>query len=31
MVHEDVDWIQMAQNRDHWGVSVNMVMNLQVP
>jgi hypothetical protein len=28
---EDVDWINLAQNRDLWQALVNMVMNLWVP
>jgi hypothetical protein len=27
---EDVDWIQLAPDRDKWRVLVNEVMNLQV-
>jgi hypothetical protein len=27
---EDVDWIDMAQNKAQWRALVNMVMNLQV-
>jgi hypothetical protein len=27
----DVDWVNLAQDRDRWWVLVNMVMNLQVP
>jgi hypothetical protein len=27
----DMDWIDMAQDRDQWRALVNMVMNLQVP
>jgi hypothetical protein len=27
----DVDWIDMAQDRDRWWTLVNAVMNLQVP
>jgi hypothetical protein len=28
---EDVEWMHLAQDRDHWWTSVNMIMNLQVP
>jgi len=28
---EGVDWIHLAQDRDHWQSLVNMLMNLQVP
>jgi hypothetical protein len=28
---EDVDWVDLAQDRDLWEALVNMVMNLQVP
>jgi hypothetical protein len=28
---EDVDWINLAQDRDRWQALVNTVMNLQVP
>jgi len=27
----DMDWIQVAQDRDRWQALVNVVMNLQVP
>jgi hypothetical protein len=26
-----MDWIDLAQNRDHWRALVNTVMNLWVP
>jgi hypothetical protein len=28
---EGVDWIHLAQDRDHWRAVVNTVMNLRVP
>jgi hypothetical protein len=28
--NEGLDWIHVAQDRDHWQVLVNMVMNLQI-
>jgi hypothetical protein len=28
---DDMDWIDVAQNRDQWRVLVNTVMNLRVP
>jgi hypothetical protein len=31
IINKTVDWIHIAQYRDQWWESVNMVMNLQVP
>jgi len=31
IMSKTVNWIRMAQYRDQWWDSVNMVMNLQVP
>jgi len=28
---EAVDWIHLAQNRKHWRVFINTVMNFRVP
>jgi hypothetical protein len=28
---DDMDWIDLAQDKDHWGAPVNTVMNLRVP
>jgi len=28
---EDVDWMRLAQDRDHWQAVVNTVMKLRVP
>jgi hypothetical protein len=28
---DGMDWIDLAQNRDHWRALVNTVMNLRVP
>ena len=27
---EDMDWIDLAQDRDRWRALVNVIMNLQV-
>jgi ribosome biogenesis protein Nip4 len=29
--YEDVNWIHLVQDRDHWWVLANTVINLQVP
>jgi hypothetical protein len=31
IIWDDVDWIDMAQDRDQWRALVNTVLNLQVP
>jgi hypothetical protein len=31
IVFGDVDWINLAQDRDRWRAVVNTMMNLQVP
>jgi hypothetical protein len=28
---DDMDWIDLAHDRDQWRAPMNMVMNLQVP
>jgi hypothetical protein len=28
---DDMDWIDVAQDRDQWSIYVNTVMNLRVP
>jgi hypothetical protein len=27
----DMDWVELAQDRDQWMAVVNMIMNIQVP
>jgi hypothetical protein len=31
MEREDVEWVYLAQDRDHWRDLVNIAMNLRVP
>jgi hypothetical protein len=31
MGYGDMDWIELARDRDKWWVLVNAVMNLRVP
>jgi hypothetical protein len=31
IVWDGMDWIDMAQERDHWKALVNTVMNFRVP
>jgi len=31
LICEDMDWIDVAQDRDRWQALVNTVMNLRVP